>query len=368
MNWKTLLLLVVVFSTIAMLGAETLEETIQSLSGDAAKSYVSPIVSAFGTNMNGGWYHKAPKARLFRWDLEFGVVFTATFFKDDDDFFDVNGAFNFNKEQAEALTASLQPNMPSEAYNALVQEVMNQTFTVGIFGPTITGPMYDELNPTGTGINIAFPSQDISFTYNGFTQTETIPSNNIIIPVGGLLSDLPMLPLAVPQLSIGTIAGTQFSLRYLPTVETTEELGGTSYLGYGLQHNPAFWLPFKLPIDTSISFFTQKLELGDIIEASASTYGVNVSKTFGLKLASITPYAGYSLESSNMVFKYNYILDQSDFGEPIYSQIKFDIDGKNKSRMTAGLSLRLALININVDYNIADYPSFSTGMMLNFSW
>ena len=54
--------------------AQTLEETMVKLAGDAASAYVNPIVTGFGANLNGGWFHKAPAASIFGFDLEFGLV------------------------------------------------------------------------------------------------------------------------------------------------------------------------------------------------------------------------------------------------------------------------------------------------------
>ena len=81
----------------------------------------------------------------------------------------------------------------------------------------------------------------------------------------------------------------------------------------------------------------------------------------------ITPYAGLSYESSNMEFKYTYVLDNS-LTDPVTTNIKFDVDGGNDTRMTAGLNFRAAIVNFNFDYNIAKYPSFTTGLGVNFSW
>ena len=59
--------------------AQTLEETMVKLAGDAASAYVNPIVTGFGANLNGGWFHKAPAASIFGFDLEFGLVGMGTF-------------------------------------------------------------------------------------------------------------------------------------------------------------------------------------------------------------------------------------------------------------------------------------------------
>ncbi len=353
--------------------AATLEETINQLSGAAAKNYVKPMVSSYCADMNGGWFHKAPKAKLLGWDLEFGVVMMATPFRDKDKTFEVNGNFSFTREQAEHITASYQSALTPEAYEGLVTQIMQQQFTVGISGPTIVGDVYDQATGANS-INIVFPSQDVSYTYvvNNQALNATQPIDEITFPlgVGGLLGDIPvkLFPLATPQLSFGTIAGTSFSVRYLPDVEITPELGKLKYMGYGIQHNPAFWFGLPLPVNVALAFSTQTINIGDIVESKATTYGLNVSKTFGPRMLNVTPYLGFSAESANMTFKYDYQTDETPAGDPIVTNIKFELDGENKTRLTAGLSFRLALINLNFDYNISEYSSGTAGLMLNFSW
>ena len=362
-----LLLVLMTLGLVLSLNADDLQQTVEQLSDDAARRYVNPIVTAFGTNMNGGWYHSAPKARFLKLDLELGFVLMFTPFSSMDETFNVNGHFNFTRQQAEQLAVSFQ-SLPVDQYEALIQQIMNQNFVVGIFGPTVIGKEYDPLDPDNTAINIQFPEQDIIYSYQGGSESATIPQQKIVLPVGGLLEDVPILPLIVPQITIGTVAGTQVTFRYLSDSETTKELGKTKYFGFGVQHNPVYWSPIPIPVDVALALYTQKLELGSVVTAKASSFGVNVSKTFGVKFASFTPYAGANIESSNMEFKYQYVLDNSHLDNPIMHEIKFDVDGENKSRLVAGASFRLGVFNLNFDYNIAEYPSVTVGTMFNFSW
>ena len=43
---------------------EGLEEMLENLSRDAGSMYIAPIVSAFGSDLNGGWFHKACRVSL----------------------------------------------------------------------------------------------------------------------------------------------------------------------------------------------------------------------------------------------------------------------------------------------------------------
>ena len=337
---------------------KTLEETLEELSGQAAKSYVGPIVSAFGSNLNGGWFHKAPKAKLFGFDIKFGLVFMATMFDDEHKVFSTEGSFNFTTAQAEAMIGDL--NLPQEDYDALIEAIINQDFYVGMSGATIVGDADDH-------IIIEFYGEAIDYEIAGNPFTQIVPGQIFELGIGGLLKDAPMLLLAAPQFSIGTIYGTMASFRYLPSYET-EDFEEYNYFGFGIQHNPKAWFPYLIPIDICLAFFTQSLELTDIVTANATAFGFNASKTFGPRMLSFTPYAGFMLESSNMEFQYEYQLGNDPVtGEPLPpKKIKFDIDGENNSRLTVGLNFRIGPFNLNGDYNFGKYNSFTAGFGLGF--
>ena len=266
------------------LTAQTLEESIEILSGDAAKAYVNPIVSAFGANINGGWFHQAPKARFLDWDLEISAIMMVSPFNSSDDTFTQSGRFRFTNDQARTLTADLEDDLSPSQYDALLNSITSQYFPVNIYGPTIVGKSYNSDDPGNTGIHIGFPSTDVHYSVEGVPGEQVVTVNNqdIVLPVGGLLEKYPALPLTTPQLTIGTLAGTKMSIRYLPEIKMVDNLGSLKYFGVGIQHNPGVWFPIPIPVDFALSFTTQSLQIGNFASASATNYGVNVSKTFGL--------------------------------------------------------------------------------------
>src|SRR6185295_16309024 len=83
--------------------SEDLTESMTKLTGEAAKQYVSPLVSGFGANLNAGWYHKAPSADKFRFSIESGVIAMGTLLGDGKKTFDVQNSFRFTKKQADSL-------------------------------------------------------------------------------------------------------------------------------------------------------------------------------------------------------------------------------------------------------------------------
>jgi hypothetical protein len=328
---------------------ESLEETLQQLSEDAARQYVLPISSAFGANLNGGWFHKVPGAIKMGLNLEVGLVAMGSSFPDDSRSFAVNGKFRFSGTEAQQLVSG-QGYSP-QVEDALVDQITSQTFEVGISGATVTGAEDDH-------ILIEFPEQ--SFSVGGAQYT--VPSQSVDLGFGGFkdLADLKLLPLASPQVSVGTVYGTQATFRYLPSVTLNGDLGTLKYFGYGIQHNPGVWLKDPLPVDIALSFFTQNLKVGELFKANATAYGLNVSKRFGTVILNITPYAGFMFENADMEVTYNYIVD-TPAGQ--YSEeVNFKLDSENKNRLVLGLSLRLLAFNLNVDYNASKYKSYTMGL------
>ncbi len=335
----------------------SLEQTLQTLSEDAARSYLNPIASAYGSDLNAGWFHLAPDPEFIGFDLEVGFVAMGTFFSDANKSFSTSGAFRFTRDQATNMVADIPD---AQIRQALVNEIISADQEVEISGATIIGSSTDSLK-------IKFLGGDVSFTnpYTGRIETMAIDSNITTLPVAGFseLANIEALPLMAPQISLGTLFGTQATFRYLPSTKLNNDLGEFNYFGFGLQHNPSVWLPFDLPINIAASFYTQKLTIGELFETKATAYGINASKELGWAGLNITPYAGFMYESSDMRVTYDLIYDKPD-GTQGTIPIDFTMQGENKTRATLGLSVRFLLININADYNIGEYNSISAGITI----
>ena len=331
------------------LRAQDLQGTMQQLSVDAAKSYVSPIVSGFGANLNGGWFHRAPRPVTLGFDLEFGAVAMGTFFKDENKVFSTSGNFQFDFDQALALAHSAGAPSFGGLDTALATSITGLTFPVTISGPTVIGSKMDS-------IRIHMPGQPV----NGYT----IPGQDIVLGVTGLIENATILPMGAPQLTIGTIFGTQASFRYLPDVQISSEIGNFKYFGFGIQHNPAVWIGTPLPLDLSVGYFTQTMSVGNLLSTTTTAFGVQASKQLGWTYLNLTPYLGFQSESSTMTFTYDYTIQT--LAGPQVQHITFDLTGENKTRLTAGLGIRIGIINVNADYNFATYNSATAGVMISF--
>ena len=334
--------------------AGSLDSTLQKMAGSAVQGYVGPIVSGFGSDLNGGWFHKAPSAKMFGIDLEFGLVVQGTFFSDAAKTIPsgVGGQFNFDAAQTQQLASSI-PNyslLPAAQQTAIKNQIANTVFSVELTGPTIVGSKTDT-------VKVKFPGQTITVNGNSFT----IPDNTINLGITGYLEDLSVLPLLAPQLSVGTFVGTKFTFRWLPSY-TDKDLGEFKYFGFGIQHNPGIWFPNPLPVDLCVSYFTQSFEVGTTFKTEATAFGINASKTFGPGALNITPYAGFMLESSTMTFDYTSSLSTPAGGTQTI-HVNLPLKGDNSSRLTLGMSLKLLFLNINADYNLAKYNSATAGIM-----
>ena len=345
---------------------EDLKEFIEGLSMDAASKYVAPIVSALGSNLNGGWFHKAPSAKIFGFNVEIGLVGMATFYPKGEEYlsFETSGDFQFSANQAADIVASIPLDPELEPFrlqieNALINAITGRGISVGISGATIIGDPEDYIEIDYSAEDIVIDNPLFGLPGEDETITLRVPSDVITLPIGGfeLISDLSFLPLAAPQLSLGTVLGTRVTFRYLPSITLDEELGKFKYFGFGIQHNPGVLLPTPLPFDVGVGFFTQTIEIGTLFKAKTTAYGLNVSKKLGVGPISITPYAGFMLEKSTIDITYDFIVDNEQIN------IAFELEGENRSRLTLGLSLRLLMLNFNADYNIGTYNSVTVGIM-----
>lgn len=346
----------------------SLEETLSLLSSDAAAQYVAPISSSFGSNLNSGWFHRAPGAKKLGFNFEAGLVVMGSFFPDDADHFDVQGQFRFSANEANLLLDYMEESNGVDIdlipglRSGLVASITAETNDVGISGATVIGAAADS-------ITIAYDGG--TYSYSGLNYT--VPAQSVKLPVGGFgeLAEVSLLPLMAPQLTLGTVWGTQFTLRYLPAVELDQDLGEFSYSGFGIQHNPAVWTGMKLPVDLAASFFTQKMEVGTLFECSSTAVGLNASKTLGWRFLNLTPYAGYMWEDASMKVNYDFVVEMPDPANPDQTvqdvvPISLDLASENSSRLTAGLNVRVGIVNWNVDYSMAKYAAISTGITLAF--
>jgi hypothetical protein len=352
-------ILIFIFSSFAQDNTTSLNSTLQELSADVARRYVAPISSAFGTNLNAGWFHTVPEPVEYEFSLEFGLVAMGSFFPDDAKHFETSGRLRLEAQEAGQLADIALEDysgiIPKPIVKAqLVDQITSQYSEVNVSGATIIGSQFDSLT-------INYPGG----TYILGTESYVVPAEQFKLGIVGIgeLADASVLPLFAPQVNIGTVFGTNMTFRYVPDIILDDELGSFKYFGFGIQHNPGLWIKNILPFNFAASFYTQNLEFGSLLKTTTWALGVNASKRLGLKELNVTPYVGFMVESARMRVNYDYIVEVEQNVFEV-EKVRFDIDGKNKTRLTLGLGIRLLLINLNADYNIGQYNSFSVGLNL----
>lgn len=353
---------------------QRLDTTLEKLARDAARSYVEPVVSGFGAALNSGWFHRTPPPAWFKPGFEAGLTGMGSLLTGAAKHFETQGHFTFDRNQTGVLidsvfrafsqdprTGFLTPEQKQAVRDSLVSLIAALEFQVGISGATVVGDPLDSIRVAfpGTTVHLHIPTPQHP---EGVDTTLVVPARQIALGIAGILSQQPILPLLAPQITVGTVIGTQATLRWLPPVVLNEKLGALGYFGFGVQHNPAVWLPFRMPLDLSAGFFTQRLTLGESFTAVTVAGGLTASRTIGFRFFNFTPYAGYMRESSTMTVEYDYTL-KLPTGD-LTRKIRFDLAGLNRSRYTLGASLRLLIFNLNADYNIGQYDSFSVGLMV----
>jgi hypothetical protein len=69
-------------------------------------------------------------------------------------------------------------------------------------------------------------------------------------------------------------------------------------------------------------------------------------------------------ETSTVDIAYTYELGDL-LGTPEEIDLELHFEGENKRRITLGLSVKLLLFNINADYNIGKWNSYTVGLMFS---
>ncbi len=339
-----------------VLKAQDLEETLQQLPEDPAKEFVRPLTDAFGANLNTGWLSNAAKASVSGLDFKIGLVGMGAFIdKDQEIFILLDQFFPLTESQALNIAQTIPGfgNLPAGEQSAILARLLTVPLKSETSGPTVFGSE-DEY------VTVQFPLQTIEANGNQYQ----IPAQVLeITPVTGILQDPGIFPTVAPQLSIGTLYGTQATIRFLPSSRYIDELGKISYFGWGIQHNPLVWFKNPLPVDFSVAFFNQRLKIEDLAEASGMAFGINVSKTFGGFVGSITPYAGFMIEKTTMDIEYEYQVLPPPAPPIVFD---FEIEGANKNRFIVGLGFNVVGLNILADYNFSEVNTLNLSVLYGF--
>jgi len=273
------------------------ETSLQQFSAEAAKGYIQPLADLTSANLNSGFYNSAEIPYLglhLRLDiLVMGGLVT---------------------DEMKTYHAPLPSNFQGGSFETA----------------TIVG---------GRGGIFINPFDSLS-TYRG--------SDGIISAT--------LIPLAVPQLTLGALVGTEVTIRYFPLKSPAgEDLPDTKLFAFGIRHSISSYVK-TLPIDIAIGYMYTRFQAEELIDYKGSLVALHASKSFSL----LTLYGGIAWENGTLDGKYE------DANQPTGTKVEVHLDAKNSARVTIGGKLSLGFFSFAADANIASVTSFTGGIGFEF--
>jgi hypothetical protein len=163
-----------------------------------------------------------------------------------------------------------------------------------------------------------------------------------------------ILPLAVPQLSVGGLYGTEAAVRFY-AADLGEDIGKIDLFGWGFRHSISQYFE-DIPVDIALGYYNQQFSLTDHIDANSSI----ISAQTGYRLGIIDFYGGVGYEFINMEFEYE--IEEEDQS----TTIQHDYKNLSSVRGTLGAMLNLGVFKLNMDYNLGKSNVFSLGLGFSF--
>jgi len=277
-----------------VLPAQQLENYVSKYTSTNGAGYMQPLADAFGGSLNSGFFHSA-RIKPFGLNIYIGI---------------------------ETMTALIAEDQ--KTFTAKTESPFNPAQTAS--APTVFGSGKGAA-ATGTGGTVFnFP--------------------------GGL--DLDKLPIAVPQVRIGSLLGTAATARFVE-LTVDDNIGKVKLFGFGAQHSISQYFK-NFPIDLAAGFWVQKFEAGNIIEANTKYYGLQGSVSRSI----LTLYGGVGFASTELDIAYDYA---SSAG---VDTIEFQLEAENSARFTVGAALNLIAIKLHADYNFGPQNVVALGLGFGF--
>ncbi|MDA3814192.1 MAG: hypothetical protein PF570_08070 [Candidatus Cloacimonetes bacterium] len=316
-------LLLIIMITALFAGVQ---EKLEQFGKDNGMVYVKPLVTAFGTTMNTGLFNTAKVLKPFAFGLNVNMM--AAFVPKEDKIF-----------------TAVRPDL----------------FIVNPIDTTQVIYLYEDEELESATI---FGKDGATFIHNSDLNSilgSDADQLDLSLPNG---ANLPAVPFLMPQFNLGLPFGNEIMVRGFPKFEINKDIGDIGFWGIGLKHSVSQYIPL-IPIDIAVQAAYQNLYVGDILTFSNINANLEVSK----KLLMWTLYTGVGYDKTNVTAKYDYtykIVNQDNDIESIEDNIKFDVDGENEYRATAGIRYSLLLLKLYADYTISKYSVFNAGIGVSF--
>ena len=271
-----------------------LEQNLSAYTGPNAQGYLGPFRDALGSALNSGlfMYGDVPESGLH---LRFDVRAMLVYFGDGD-----------------------------KTFQAVTEDYYGDPETVE--APTIVGSSHSvRLINNDTGAIYTFP--------------------------GGF--DVQRFGLAVPQLTIGAVAGTEVFGRFMALDFNDSEIEKIETMGFGARHCLTQTVLKNLPFDLSVGGMYNKIKVNDtLLDVKALTFGAQAGRRWG----PLAGYAGLSYDSVEMSAEYE--SDVTGAAETV----SVDLDKESTAHLTLGGTWRMGFVHLNAELNVANQKSLAFGL------
>ncbi len=230
------------------------------------------------------------------------------------------------------------------------------TFTVGV---RVMGSAFDDKDRTFT------PTDPDGFTSVTPTPVPTVIGDPASVPVagvGGTIANYPggldvnQFNIAVPELTIGSIAGTKATVRWFSATLGNSDYGKLELMGFGAQHSLSQYFP-GLPADVALGAFYQTFKLGDgLVDTKALHVDVTASKRYG-GVFKLQPYVSVGYDTFSMDVSYKSTTNPGD-------NIAISMDKESNVHLAAGAQLSLAFLQFHAEVFKAANSGASIGLSL----
>ncbi len=327
---------------------QSLEENLGTMLSDNAEMYLQPLGDAFGSGMNSGWYHRSKVHKMLGFDISAKVMVAAV--PEESEFFnfalsETDMEFDLDDiigEDVNPLSLSFDdiyygtetrtPTFFGPDSGGLL--VTNQAHLAGLFEDHLRSEMTALL--TSQGVSAALIPGLVDQAIADADLNNEIANMDLDLPLPPGIG-LPALPLVMPQIALGLPMGIELTVRGMPDIED-EEIGKISMYGGGLRLNVDQFIPIPLfPVDITAGAFFSQMAIGDIIESSNMSLGLQVGKSMNLLIFGVGVYVDAAYETSSLSIGYDV---DPEFGIE-NNRMQFDMETEPGMRFGAGLHLKL---------------------------
>lgn len=269
------------------------EKAIRQYDGETIAGYMQPFADLFGANMQSGFYHSA--------------------------------------------------EIPSEGFHISLHLIATGTF--------INDPRRSYQAPTPEGFSpLSFETATIVGGKGTIVPHATIPGFSFKGSDGIISSNL--LSLVVPQLTIGSLFGTELSVRYVPMPKLGDgKFPSATLWGIGVRHSLSQYFTDS-PAELAIGGFYNRFILGDYIDFRGYTASLQVSRKFAVFVL----YGGLGYEVGRMELTYQTTDPQAP---PAVDVI---LNSANSIRFTVGAAFDIQAMQLYADASFGAVTTLTIGI------